>query len=70
MSREQVGGENIIEMNNGCICCTVRGDLQKGLKRLSDRMRETGKRLDGVIIETTGLADSGVTKCILVPPTR
>lgn len=43
--------EQIIEMNNGCICCTVRGDLIEFLKRL------TSKKLDLVIIETTGLAD-------------
>ena len=33
-TKEELGEENIIEMNNGCICCTVRGDLQKGLKNL------------------------------------
>merc|ERR1712083_247260 len=42
--------ENIVEMNNGCICCTVRGDLIKNSKK-------SGKTLDGVMIETTGLAD-------------
>jgi G3E family GTPase len=43
--------EQIIEMNNGCICCTVRGDLIKILGRLATR------DLDLVLIETTGLAD-------------
>jgi G3E family GTPase len=43
--------EEIVEMNNGCICCTVRGDLIKFLKKLSSR------KLDMVLIETTGLAD-------------
>merc|ERR1719506_2270078 len=38
---------------NGCICCTVRGDLSQALKRL----REKTSNFDGVIIETTGLAD-------------
>lgn len=38
---------------NGCICCTVRGDLSKILKRLYPKI----KTFDGVIIETTGLAD-------------
>lgn len=38
---------------NGCICCTVRGDLVKVLKRLRPRLDS----VDGVIIETTGLAD-------------
>jgi G3E family GTPase len=49
--------ENIVEMNNGCICCTVRGDLIAGLKKLMKKMTKTGKKLDAVMIETTGLAD-------------
>merc|ERR1719223_469786 len=51
--------ENIVEMNNGCICCTVRGDLIAGLKKLSKNAKKTKKPLDGVMIETTGLADPG-----------
>merc|ERR1719440_1588050 len=49
--------ENIVEMNNGCICCTVRGDLIAGLKKLVKNSKKSGKPLDGVMIETTGLAD-------------
>merc|ERR1719163_1628283 len=49
--------ENIVEMNNGCICCTVRGDLIQGLKRLVKNSIKNEKPLDGVLIETTGLAD-------------
>merc|ERR1711992_414572 len=49
--------ENIVEMNNGCICCTVRGDLIAGLKKLIKNSIKKSKPLDGVIIETTGLAD-------------
>ena len=45
--------EEVFEMNNGCICCTVRGDL---MRILSDLMRKKGK-FDGIIVETTGLAD-------------
>jgi G3E family GTPase len=44
-------------MNNGCICCTVRGDLIEGLKNMLRTARKQGKLLDGVLIETTGLAD-------------
>lgn len=51
--------ENIIEMNNGCICCTVRGDLIAGLKKLHKQTTGKGKPLDAIIIETTGLADPG-----------
>src|SRR6516225_3067499 len=46
-------GEKVFEMNNGCICCTVRGDLVRILDGL---MRRKGK-FDAVIVETTGLAD-------------
>lgn len=45
--------EEIFEMNNGCICCTVRGDLLRILDKLSKR--ETP--FDHILIETTGLAD-------------
>merc|ERR1711865_331367 len=45
--------EEVIEVMNGCICCTVRGDLVVALKSLYDRV----SLFDGVIIETTGLAD-------------
>ena len=52
-------GEQIIEMNNGCICCTVRGDLVRILGEL--RTKREAKQLDfeRVIIETTGMADPG-----------
>jgi len=49
--------ETIIELNNGCICCTIRGDLIVGLRKLIDNSMKNGKKLDGVLIETTGLAD-------------
>ena len=45
--------ESIIEVMNGCICCTVRGDLTEVLDNMYDRIKD----FDGVIIETTGLAD-------------
>ncbi|MDJ0391495.1 GTP-binding protein [Roseomonas sp. E05] len=45
--------EEVFEMNNGCICCTVRGDL---VRILTGLMRRRGK-LDGIIVETTGLAN-------------
>jgi G3E family GTPase len=51
--------EQIVEMNNGCICCTVRGDLIKILGELKDK-RASGKlKFDRVVIETTGMADPG-----------
>ena len=45
--------ETIIEVMNGCICCTVRGDLTEALDNMHDRIKD----FDGVLIETTGLAD-------------
>jgi G3E family GTPase len=44
--------EQIVEFNNGCLCCTVRGDLVRTLEELTQRAD-----LDAVLIETTGLAD-------------
>ena len=45
--------EEIFEMSNGCVCCTIRGDLVRILNKLIQRQRS----FDGIIIETTGLAD-------------
>ncbi len=45
--------EEVFEMNNGCICCTVRGDL---IRIISNLMKRKGS-FDGIIVETTGLAD-------------
>jgi len=53
------GDEQIIEMNNGCICCTVRGDLMRILGDLKDRRDAGTIGFDRVIIETTGMADPG-----------
>lgn len=49
--------EQIVEMNNGCICCTVRGDLVRILGELAAKKRSGILNFDHVIIETTGLAD-------------
>ncbi|MDG2521687.1 GTP-binding protein [Caulobacter segnis] len=47
--------EEVFEMNNGCVCCTVRGDL---IRVLSGLMKRKGK-FDAIVVETTGLADPG-----------
>jgi len=53
------GSEQIVEMNNGCLCCTVRGDLIRILGTLKAK-RESGEvAFERVIIETTGMADPG-----------
>ena len=49
--------EQIIEMNNGCICCTVRGDLVRILGELHVKKAAGTLHFDRVVIETTGLAD-------------
>ena len=53
----QDSDQQIIEMNNGCICCTVRGDLVRILGNLSDKRKSGELKFDRVVIETTGLAD-------------
>lgn len=49
--------EEVLEMNNGCICCTVRGDLIRILRTLVFSMEQGKVKFDRVLIETTGLAD-------------
>ncbi|MEC0623719.1 GTP-binding protein [Staphylococcus warneri] len=49
--------EEILEMNNGCICCTIRGDLIRILRTLVFSMDQGKVAFDRVLIETTGLAD-------------
>ena len=51
--------EQIIQMNNGCVCCTIREDLRTTLSDLAARRRKGELDFDRVVIETTGLADPG-----------
>jgi G3E family GTPase len=51
--------EQIVEMNNGCLCCTVRGDLVRILGELGTKRKQGKLKFDRVIIETTGLANPG-----------
>jgi G3E family GTPase len=53
------GSEQIIELSNGCICCSVRGDLVRVLDELQGERERGTLGLDRVVIETTGLADPG-----------
>jgi G3E family GTPase len=55
----ETGDEQIVEMNNGCICCTVRGDLIRILGALKAKRDEGRLKFDRVVIETTGMADPG-----------
>ena len=51
--------EQIIQMNNGCVCCTIREDLRTTLNDLAEKRRKGELTFDRVVIETTGLADPG-----------
>ncbi|WP_295958232.1 GTP-binding protein [Rhodoferax sp.] len=52
-------GEQIIQLNNGCICCSIREDLRATLSLLAAKKRKGLLDFDRVVIETTGLADPG-----------
>ncbi len=52
-------GEQIIQMNNGCVCCTIREDLRTTLADLAAKKRAGELDFERVVIETTGLADPG-----------
>lgn len=51
--------EHILQMSNGCICCTIREDLRETLQLLAAKRRTGRLEFDRVVIETTGLADPG-----------
>ncbi len=51
--------EQIIQMNNGCVCCSIREDLRTTLADLADKRRKGELHFDRVVIETTGVADPG-----------
>ncbi len=51
--------EQVIQMNNGCVCCTIREDLRATLADLAEKKRKGELDFDRVVIETTGLADPG-----------
>ncbi|MET0540786.1 MAG: GTP-binding protein, partial [Variovorax sp.] len=51
--------EQIVQMSNGCVCCTIREDLREALHLLAAKKRKGLLDFDRVVIETTGLADPG-----------
>ena len=51
--------EQIIQLNNGCVCCTIREDLRTTLSDLAEKKRKGELDFERVVIETTGLADPG-----------
>ena len=64
--------DNIVELSNGCLCCTVQGDLADTLRQLVVRRRQTvdAKPFERIVIEASGLASPGpVLQGLLVDPT-
>jgi G3E family GTPase len=55
----QDSSEQIIQLNNGCVCCSIREDLRTTLSDLAEKRRKGELDFDRVVIETTGLADPG-----------
>jgi G3E family GTPase len=51
--------EQIIQMSNGCVCCTIREDLRTTLRDLAEKKRKGELDFDRIVIETTGIADPG-----------
>jgi G3E family GTPase len=51
--------EQILQLSNGCVCCTIREDLRTTLSELAAKRRKGELKFDRVVIETTGLADPG-----------
>lgn len=49
--------EDIVSLENGCACCSLRKDVVRALKHLDDRSKKEGYRFDAILLETTGLAD-------------
>ncbi len=49
--------EDMVELNNGCMCCTVRGDIADSVFRLMEKSSDSDKPIDYLVVETTGLAD-------------
>ena len=56
---ETVVDEDWVEMNNGCVCCTVKGNLIQTIDSLLERRAASGSKFDFILLETTGLADPG-----------
>lgn len=55
----QESDEQIVELSNGCVCCTIRGDLQRALGELRAKRKAGNITFDRIVIETTGMANPG-----------
>lgn len=62
-------GHDLVVLPNGCVCCALRGDLEKALLNLLQRETDSNIRFDRVLIETTGVADPGpIAQSIIASP--
>merc|ERR1712087_969271 len=55
--KHQDMAEELVVLDNGCVCCTIRGDLVRSLHNIAANQRSGKVNLDGVLIELTGAAD-------------
>ena len=51
--------EDIVSLNNGCVCCSLRKDIVRALAEFERRSVMRNRPMDGIMLETTGLADPG-----------
>lgn len=49
--------EDLVSLENGCVCCSLRKDIVKAFAEIERRSRQQAKRVDAIVLETTGLAD-------------
>ena len=59
---DDAGKEQILQLSNGCVCCTIREDLRSTLATLAEKKRKGELDFERVVIETTGLADRKSTR--------
>ena len=56
---EDTAVEEWVELNNGCVCCTVKGTLIQTIDNLLEKRAASGRKFDFILLETTGLANPG-----------
>lgn len=57
VSDKLLAQEDLVALDRGCICCSLRKDILRALAEIERRARQRGRRFDSIILETTGLAD-------------
>lgn len=59
VSENLIEKEDLVSLENGCVCCSLRSDIVRALAELESRAKSNGQQFDAVLLETTGLADPG-----------